>query len=206
MASFEHLRAVALIVYEAVEALYNDILPVRAVTSSWDLTDIDDNLPDEGDVKATLETYEDITKLPVTLNAALQDVRATTGTPPEGLFSLPATVFPIVFSLDGPLMAPVELGSQGFGVNLKIERITLFCGDTGSGGNDLTADLQNQSGSLFSTIPVISANSGMNQLFIVPAADISTDSILAGDILTGSLVSKPDASKTAILTLWVKVE
>lgn len=204
MATSEHIRAVGLTVQACVETLYSDILPVYGVTSTWVFNSIDDDLPAEGDVKAQLNAYEAIAKLPVNLSPALQDVKASTGTPAEGIFYLPSTIFPILFRIEG-VVIPGEFGAQAFGTNLHIERVTLFCEETGSGGSDLVVDVQKDGGSLFSALPTIPANSGDDVLLIVSEDDVSDASIDASDVLTASIVSCPDDCQGVLLTIWVTV-
>lgn len=203
MATLEHVRAVALVLQQCAETLYNDVLPVYGITDAWNVTGLDGDLPPEGEVKSTLELYEQITKLPINLASALRDVKASTGTPIGGLFYLPSTIFPILFKLEG-VVIPGDFGSQAFGTPLHIERITLFCEETGSGGSDLVVDVQKGGGSLFSTLPTIPANSGDDVLYIVPNGDISETSISSSDVLTASVVSHPDVCQGVLLAIWVQ--
>lgn len=203
MATLENIRAVALILQQCSETLYTDVLPVYGVTNSWNVAGLDGDLPPEGEVKSTLELYEQITKLPINLAPAIRDVRQSTGTPIGGLFYLPSTIFPIIFRMEG-VVIPGDVGSQAFGTPLQIERVTLFCEETGSGGADLVVDVQKGGGSLFSVLPAIAANSGDDVLYIVPDGDLSETSISSADVLTTSVVSAPDDCQSVTLTIWVK--
>lgn len=203
MATSENIRAVGLILQECVDALYSDILPVYGVTSGWILSSIDDDLPAEEEVKAQLEAYEALAKLPISLSSAIQDVRASTGIPAEGIFYLPATVFPLISRIDGPVIIG-EFDSKSFGLNLEIQKITLFCKDTGSPGDDLTVDIHKNGESIFSVLPTIAAASGDDVLYIIPDATITEKYILSADVLTSLVVSTPIGCRFILLIIWVK--
>lgn len=203
MASIENVRAVALILQQCVEALYTDIISVYGVTSGWNVTGLDEDLPPEGDVKSILGEYEQISKFPVNLASAVRDVKESTEAVVEGLFFLPTTVYPLVFRIEGPVI-PGVFDTQSFGTDLEIEKITVFCKDTGTGGNNLVLDVMLNSNSIFANLPLIPANSGNNVLYIVPDEDISETSILSADVLEAITAFAPDGCRDVTLTIWVR--
>lgn len=202
MATLQNRRITAILLQNALNALYADVLPLYALSVLWAVGGIDDNLPDEGEVKAVLDGYSGIAIPALNARAALSDVDASTE-PFEGLFALPATAFLVPLTFSGPVFAPLSQ-SQGFGVALTLQRLTVFVQSAGTSGDALTIDLRLDGVTMLAAPISIAAASGDNLGVMVPSAQIVTTAIPASGILSAHLLTAPAAASGVVLNVWVK--
>lgn len=206
MASLLNRRLTALLLKEKLSQLYTAVFPYHFLADGWTVNGIDDDLPDEGEVKAVLDGWIAIEKPALNARAAIEDVNASTEEY-TGIFAVPSTTFIIPFNFDGPVWAG-QNQSQGFGTDLTIQAVTIFCGDSGAAGDNLTVDTRIDAVSIFSSLPEIPINSGEDVIVIVPSSQISITSIPAASVVSGHIVTAPgpapDDAQDVKINIWVK--
>lgn len=202
MATLDNLRVTALLLKSNLAAVYADVLPIYSLSAFWTVTGIDDDLPDEGEVKLVLDAYDGL-KIPRnTADIALRDVKASTEAF-EGVFSLPATAFLVPFTFSGPVFAPLSQ-SQGFGVALTLQRLTVFVQSAGTSGDALTIDIR-VDGVTMLTAPIsIAAATGENIGIIVPSSQIVTTAIPPSGVLSAHILTAPADAAGVGINIWVQ--
>jgi len=202
MATTQNRRITAILLQNALNALYNDVLPGYSLAAFWNVSGLDDDLPDEGEVKAVYELFRVLEVPALNARAALADVSASEEGF-EGLFTVPstATMVPLVFS--GPVWAGLSQ-SQGFGVALTLQRLTVFVQNSGTAGADLSLDLRLDDVSMLTAPIVIPVGSGDNVGLIVPPSKITTTAIPSAGVLSAHIITAPDDAEGVALNVWVK--
>lgn len=114
---------------------------------------------------------------------------------------------PFPFKVSGtPIVGDIDVGYVA-PFSGTIHSCTLLCRDTGDAtGDDLLADVNIGGTSVFTgdtNKPAITKNTGTDQTDTVLAADMTTTSFTAGDIITIELETVPDNAEGISCTLWV---
>jgi hypothetical protein len=202
MATPQNCRISAILLQNAVAALYADVEPIYSLVSLWTLDGLDNALPAEGEIKAMLTAYTALEIPALNARASLADVAASTEDF-DGLYAVAATASMIPVQFAGPVWAG-QSQSQGFGVALTIQRLVLLCGSTGTGGADLDIDIRIDGVSIFTDRPTLAAASGDDQARILLAPSIPTRAIPAQSLVSVHLVACPDDAADVTVNLWLK--
>lgn len=197
MATYNNVRAIALILKEAAETLYTQIATVYGAVSSWNLTADDLSLPAEGDVKAEIQAYSSISPGKLNLNTALNDVLSSTEPASPGVFALPATASPISFSALGQVPLNVVLGQQGVDASLTLFRASILVKTIESGIN-FEFDILVNDVSILTTPFSLAAGSQQVQI----TADFLSNTLSPGDILSYKALA--GSAESVSSTLWVQ--
>ena len=202
MATVQHKRLTAILLQNAFSALYSGVLPGYSLTAFWNVSGIDDDLPDEGEVKAVYDQYVTLAVPALNARAAVADIAASEEDF-DGLFSVPATATLIPFVFSGPVYAGLS-DSQGFGVALTLQRLTIFVQNTGTTGANLSLDLRLDGITMLTSPLSIPVGSGENIGVIVPPSQIATTAIPASGVVSAHIVTAPDDAEGVAFNVWVK--
>jgi hypothetical protein len=202
MATISHRRVMTILLQDVFNRLYNDVLPGYSVTAFWNVSGIDDDLPDEGEVKAIQDLYKLLVIPALNARAAYADVDASEE-PFEGIFAVPSTAFLVPFVFSGPVWGG-QSQSQGFGVALELQRLTVFVQDSGTTGANLSIDLQLDSVSMLTAPVSIPVGSGENVGVVVPSSQIATTAIPASGVVSAHILAAPDDAEGVAVNVWVK--
>lgn len=202
MATLNNRRVTALLLKDNLNALYAEVLPLYALSSFWNASGSNEDLPAEGEVKTVMLAYETLAIRRITADTAIRDVKASSEEF-EGMFTLPTTAFLVPFAFAGPVWSPLSQ-AQGFGVALTLQRLTVFVKHSGTAGDNLTIDLRVNDVSVLSTPVTIPINSGDNVGVIVPSFQIVTTAIPAESTLSAHILTAPDDAESVALNVWLK--
>lgn len=202
MASLQHRRMTAILLQNGLNTLYNDVLPLYSLAAFWNVSGIDDDLPDEGEVKAVLDLFIPLAVPALNARAAIADVSASEEGF-DGIFAVPATAFLVPFVFSGPVWAG-QSQSQGFGVALELQRLTIFVQVSGTTGANLSLDLQVDDVSMLTAPVSVPVGSGDNVGVVVPSSQLVTTSIPASSVVSAHILAAPDDAEGVAVNVWVK--
>lgn len=202
MATILHRRVQAILLQDVFNRLYNDVLPGYSVTAFWNVSSIDDDLPDEGEVKAIQDLYKQLAVPALNARAAYADIDASEEEF-DGIFAVPSTAFLVPFVFSGPVYEG-QSQSQGFGVALELQRLTIFVHISGTTGANLSIDLQLDDVSMLTAPVSVPVGSGENVGVVVPSSQLVTTSIPASSVVSAHILAAPDDAEGVAVNVWVK--
>lgn len=201
MATLQNRRITSILLQNALTALNTAVSPLYALAAVWNVSGLDDDLPDEGEVKTVLNSFAALEIPALNARSALSDVAASTETF-DGLFAVPSTAFLVPFAFSGPVWSPLSQ-AQGFGVALKIQRLTVFVDATGTAGANLSIDLKVDDVSVLAAPLSIPIGSGDHVNLIVPSAAVTAPIIPAESVLSAHLLAAPDDAEGVTVNVWL---